>query len=383
MQEPRAGIEIREVKGPADLAAFLEAAARSQSTNPQWVKPLRNELYRALDAKKSPLSVENDIRCFTAFRDGVPIGRIATIVNHAFLAKYENGIGHFGLIDGIDDAPLFAALLDTAAASLRAAGMRGMQGPYGLTINHECGLLVDGFDAPHVIRTHHAPAYYKTHMESAGCRKAIDLLAATYNPADSRFASRIGALLAKSELGSRLKTYGLSPLNWKTKFPLILALYNDAWQNNWGAVPISLDEGRMISDLMFPVSKPSWIRIAEWCGEPIAIVAQIPDMNEAIADLSGELLPFGWAKLMWRLHVRGPRRTRIPMIGVARKWRGTRTGSLAVSLLLAEAIEQAKRAGVVSTEISWMLETNHAILNLVQHLPARRTRRFRIYERTL
>ena len=38
-------------------------------------------------------------------------------------------------------------------------------------------------------------------------------------------------------------------------------------------------------------------------------------------------------------------------------------GSLAVSMLLAQAIEQAKKAGIEDMEISWMLETNHAILN--------------------
>ena len=28
----------------------------------------------------------------------------------------------------------------------------------------------------------------------------------------------------------------------------------------------------------------------------------IPDINEMIRDLNGKLLPFGWAKLLWRLH---------------------------------------------------------------------------------
>ncbi len=71
------------------------------------------------------------------------------------------------------------------------------------------------------------------------------------------------------------------------------------------------------------------------------------------------------------------------MIGVARKWRGTRVGSLAVSMLLAQAINQAKKAGVEDMEISWMLETNKAILNLVESLPAKVTRKFRVYERAL
>jgi GNAT superfamily N-acetyltransferase len=71
------------------------------------------------------------------------------------------------------------------------------------------------------------------------------------------------------------------------------------------------------------------------------------------------------------------------MIGVARKWRGTRVGSLGVSMLLAQAIDQAKAAGIEDMEISWMLETNKAILNLVESLPAEVTRKFRVYEKAL
>ena len=41
--------------------------------------------------------------------------------------------------------------------------------------------------------------------------------------------------------------------------------------------------------------------------------------------------------------------TRIPMIGIASRWRGTRIGSMAVSLLLAEAITKARGAGIEAT----------------------------------
>jgi ubiquinone biosynthesis protein UbiJ len=134
---------------------------------------------------------------------------------------------------------------------------------------------------------------------------------------------------------------------------------------------------------MLPISKPDWVRVAEYEGEPIAIVAQIPDANEALTGLDGRLLPFGFATLMWRLHVQGTKRTRIPMIGIASKWQGTRVGALGLSLLLAESFARARKGGIEEVEISWMLETNRAVLNLVARLEARITRRFRIYERQI
>jgi GNAT superfamily N-acetyltransferase len=376
-------IDIREAQSRADFDAFVEAAHRAQAGNRHYVPLLRDEMHWAFDKKKSPLVRENDVRAFVAFRYGAAIGRIATIVNHTYLAKYENATGHFGLIQGINDPALFAALLDRAAEDLRGKGMQRMRGPFSLTVNHETGILIDGFEEPHVVRTNYSPPYYGQYIEAAGLTKSIDLLAAHCRVAESDFPARVAKLAEKSRVGKELKTYGLSYADWKSKFQLVLSLYNDAWAENWESVPVGPAEAKWIAGLVLPVSKPAWARIAEWRGEPVAIVSQIPDVNEAMADLDGNLMPFGWAKLMWRIHVAGTKRSRVPMIGVARKWRGTRVGSLAVSMLLAEAIEQAKAAGIEDMEISWMLETNHAILNLVESLPAKVTRKFRVYEKAL
>ncbi|MEA2832491.1 MAG: hypothetical protein QOG66_693 [Methylobacteriaceae bacterium] len=375
--------EIREAQSRAEFDAFVEAAHRANAGSKNYVPLLRDEMHWAFDKKKSPLVQENDVRAFVAFRDGIPVGRIASVVNHAHLAKYKDATGHFGLLQGIDDPALFRALLDRAAEDLRAKGMRRMQGPFSLTINHETGILIDGFDEPHVVRTNYSPPYYGQHIEAAGFSKSIDLLAAHCMVARSDFPARVAKLVEKSHVGKELRNYGLTYADWNKKFQLVLGLYNDAWADNWNSIPVSPAEGKWITGLVLPVSKPAWARIAEWRGEPVAIVSQIPDVNEAMADLDGRLMPFGWAKLMWRIHVAGTKRSRVPMIGVARKWRGTRVGSLGVSMLLAQAIEQARKAGVEDMEISWMLETNHAILNLVESLPAKVTRRFRVYEKPL
>ncbi len=376
-------IEIREARSRADFDAFVEAAHRAQAGNKHYVPLLRDEMHWAFDQKKSPLVQENDVRAFVAYRDGAPVGRIASVVNRAHLAKYNDATGHFGLLQGTDDRALFRALLDRAAEDLRGKGMRRIQGPFSLTINHETGILIEGFDEPHVVRTNYSPPYYGCYIEAAGFTKSIDLVAAHCPVAASDFPARVKSLVEKARLGDGLKTYGLTYADWNRKFQLVLDLYNDAWADNWASIPVSPAEGKWITGLVLPVSKPAWARIAEWRGEPIAIVSQIPDVNEAMADLDGRLLPFGWAKLMYRIHIGGTKRSRVPMIGVVRKWRGTRVGSLAVSLLLAQAIDQAKAAGVEDMEISWMLETNHAILNLVASLPAKVTRKFRVYEKAL
>ena len=112
-------------------------------------------------------------------------------------------------------------------------------------------------------------------------------------------------------------------------------------------------------------------------------MTQIPDTNEGLEGLDGRMLPFGWAKLLWRMHGSGTRMTRVPMFGMKKVWHRTRVGTLAANRLMAEAIEQAKGAGAEEIEISWVLETNTVFLNMVAGLPARLTRTFRVYERPL
>jgi hypothetical protein len=134
---------------------------------------------------------------------------------------------------------------------------------------------------------------------------------------------------------------------------------------------------------MLPVCRPAWIRIATYQGEDVAVAAQIPDANEALRGMHGKLWPFGFARLLWAIQVHGTRTTRVPIVGVAKKWRNTKVAGLAMSGLVARSIEDARKAGVEGIEFSWMLETNEAALNSARALPARRTRTFRLYERRL
>ena len=182
---------VREVQSQADVAAFMAAGKRAQSGNSRWIEPLHDEMLKVFDKKRSPLMLENEIQPFVAYLDGQPAGRIVAVVNRAHLEKYRDSCGHFGVIDAIDDRDVFAALLQHAAGFLRARGLRRMRGPFSLSINHEAGILVKGFDQPHVAHTNHAPPYYGHHIEALGFRKAMDLFAYVCRIAESNFPGRV------------------------------------------------------------------------------------------------------------------------------------------------------------------------------------------------
>jgi hypothetical protein len=375
-------IKVVPVVDRAGISAFIAAGKRAQSINPHWVEQVHDEIRTIFSPRRPPFMRVNTVQPFVAFRDGLPVGRIVATVDRTHLARHKDDCGFFGFVDAIDDDAVFAALFAEAEKFLRAEGMRIIRGPFSLNINHESGLLVHGFDEPHVVRTNHAPPHYARHIEALGYKKAVDLVAYVCRVAQSGFPARV-ARLAASPTAPKIEIHSLSLRSWSRDFPRLLSLYNDAWSENSWAIPVSDEEARFIARLTLPVSKPGWIRIARYKGDDIAAVVQVPDVNEALRGLGGKLLPFGAAKLLWRVHVRGTRMARVPIVGVAKKWRGSKVAMYAVSRLFARSIEDARKAGVEEVEYSWMLETNHFALNTMRHLPARHTRTFRIYERAL
>jgi hypothetical protein len=375
-------LRVEAIAGKAGIDAFLAAGRRGQSTNPRWVEPVHDEIRTVFDPKRAPYMRENDIQPFVAFRDGEPVGRIVATVDRAHLAKHDDRAGFFGFIDAIDDPEVFAALFAKAEAFLRGHGMSTARGPFSLTINHESGLLISGFDEKHVVHTNHSPPHYARHIEALGYHKALDIVAYVAKLAGLDFPDRVDRLMANPH-SPKIEVSSLSFAHWNRDFKRVLDLYNDAWADNSWATPISLEEAKLVAKLTLPVAKPSWIRIASHNGEDVAVAVQIPDVNEALRGLNGKLLPFGFAKLLWRVHVRGTKMTRVPMVGVARKWRGTKLAMMAVSVLCARMTRDARAAGVEETEYSWMLEHNHFALNAMHRIGAKLTRTFRIYEREL
>ena len=378
-------LEIRPVRTRRDMNAFIHAAFRAQGHNPRWAPALDVEAYEFFDPKHSPFAKENEIECYVALRDGEPVGRIAAILNRAHLAYRKDQTGHFGFIEAIDDPDVFRALTDQAGRFAASRGLTRLMGPFSASINHEVGILIHGFDETHMVRTNYAPPYYARQLEALGFTKAMDMIAfetKTDASIDEKL-ERIRSADARWKGRGDLKTYGLTYRSWFSSFKRLLALFNDAWSENWGAIPISDAEVAYIAKLMLPVIKPSWIRIAEWQGEPVGIVAQIPNANEAFAQLKGKLLPFGWWRLMKRIHMTGTRSSRIPIAGSVKKWRNSRVGHMAMARMMLESFEIARANRIERVEISWVLETNIHAVQSIELFGARAIRKFRVFERPL
>ncbi|MCZ5458967.1 LptF/LptG family permease [Escherichia coli] len=125
------------------------------------------------------------------------------------------------------------------------------------------------------------------------------------------------------------------------------------------------------------------IYIAEIDSAPCAFIVGLPNINEAIADLNGSLFPFGWAKLLWRMKVSGVRTARVPLMGVRDEYQFSRIGPV-IALLLIEALRDPfARRKIDALEMSWILETNTGMNNMLERIGAEPYKRYRLYEKQI
>ena len=126
-----------------------------------------------------------------------------------------------------------------------------------------------------------------------------------------------------------------------------------------------------------------FMQIAEIDGEAAAFIVLLPDLNEVSADLNGRLLPFGWAKLLWRLKVRFPKACRIPLMGVRQKYQNTIFGPTMALMLIESVIMPGMSRKGETVEMSWILDSNKPTINIIEKFGGKLTKRYRMYDKDL
>jgi hypothetical protein len=380
MDSPSADtIHIAPVAGKQQLDAFISAPKAIYRDDPNWVAPLHFEQRQRLTAK-NPFFEHARWQAWTARQRGRIVGRISAQIDDLYEKQHGERIGYFGMLEAGDDPELFRRLLATAENWLLEQDIRTVRGPFNLSINEECGLLVEGFETPPFIMMGHARPWYGEHIERAGYRKATDLLA--YNIRPDFEAPRIMTRLLERET-AEVSVRRLNRRQLPQELEILRDIFNDAWQENWGFVPFTEAEFADIGELLILLVDDSFVQIAEIGGRPVAMIVTIPNINEAIRDLNGRLLPLGWLKLLWRLKVRYPRSARVALMGIRREFQNSAFGA-ALAFRVIDAVRwNVVRRGIGNVEMSWILEDNTRMRNIIETVGGYQTKRYRIYEKTL
>jgi len=379
-----AGFRILPVTDRQTRRAFLDAPAAVLAGDPNFIQPLRMEAAKQLQPKKHPFYGHGEAAFWVALDEaGRPAGRISAQVNRAHQARYGAGEGHFGCLAARDEAALFEALTGAAEDWLRQKGATVALGPASLSVNEEFGLLVEGFDAPPMMLMGHDAPWTGSRLEALGYEKAEDLIAYRYDPSAGP-PRRLKAFADKlSDIeGARVRTF--DKRNFDRDLGHILDIFNDAWSENWGYVPMSEAEIKEMAHALKQLADYEMIFIVEIRDRPVGMAVCFPNLNEALQGLGGAASPLGLLKMLWRLKVRGVKSARVLLMGVLKDVQADMGVGPVVGIALVSALVEAAAAKGYSTlELSWILESNRPMRRIAEFGEAEPYKTYRVYRKAL
>ncbi|MGE0407681.1 MAG: hypothetical protein AB7P23_00310 [Amphiplicatus sp.] len=376
-------IEVKPVLTAKDRAAFIRAGNIPYGDDKAYVAPLAFEVGQRLNAKENPSLKDAPHQLWIAYKNGAPAGRISAIVNPLHLTRYKDDAAHFGFLEAVDDDAVFSALLGAAEDWARARGMKSLAGPFSFSVNEECGLLIDGFDTPPYVMMPHGRPYYQGRVEALGYRKARDMHALTWENKRDFMPERRRLFIEKTLSKPNISVRTLDEKNFAEDIRLVVDIFNDAWSENWGFVPFTEDQAKRMATELRPIITKHNVVFCYLDGEPVAFGLVLPNVNEAIRDFNGRLLPFNWMKLLWRLKVKGLRTARMPLMGVRKTLQRKPVGA-AFAYKIIDMVNGANlERGLTHSELSWILENNESMLSMLLDMGCRIYKTYRIYEKTL
>jgi len=374
-------IQIKSVENSSDLKKFIDFPWEIYKADPHWVPPLKIAIKDLIDPKKNPFFKHAKIRTLLALNENEKVvGRVLGSIDDNHNSFHGEKVAFFGFYESENNVEITKALLDDLSAWARENGMTALRGPVNLSTNNECGLLVEGFDdSPQVMMTYN-PKYYETLFEEVGLVKAKDLYAYFLKTAD-KFRKVIYYQCERLKRKSKIVMRPFDMKKFDEEVERVLQIYNDAWEKNWGFVPMTREEFHHMAKDMKLILDPNLAFIAEVDGEPAGFSLSLPDVNQVFAKVkNGKLLPFGIFKLLWNLKGPGRKSTinrcRILTLGTKQKFRDLGLGPL----FYVETYSQALKLGYVGGEASWVLEDNNQMNRALEKMCGNRTKVYRIYE---
>lgn len=373
-----AEIRVWQVATARDRREFIKLPFRLYKQDPNWVPPIIQTQEELVGFRKHPFHENAVVTNFLASRDGQVVGRITSIVNHGHNQRFEEKRGFFGFFDCIEDHSVAHALFRIAGQRLKEQGMTDVRGPANPSLNHEVGMLVDGFDTPPTFMMTYNPPFYHDLVTSFGFEKTQDLYAyegdvSMLTNIDPKLGFVIGEL--KRRFNVKVRPFDLSRFSEEVK--LFLDIYNRSLVGTWGFVPLSENEVRHLAKGLQHLLVPSLTTIIEVDGKPIGAGLGLLDFNPIIKSIGGRLFPFGFLRLIFGKNKL--KRVRLMSTNVVPEYQRWGFGLLALEHMLPAVLKR----GVTHGEFSWVLESNHLSRASLERGGTRRTKTYRIYDRSL
>ena len=361
-------IQIKEVTTKAEMKAFISFTDELYKDHPYFVPPLRFDEAATLNSKKNPAFDHCEARYWLAYKSNKVVGRIAGIINNAYIDKWKNKYIRFGWIDFEDDVNISRLLLQQVEHWAKEKGLNAIHGPLGFTdLDHE-GTLIEGFDQLGTMASIYNHPYYQNHFEKLGFVKEIDWVEYKLT-ADKAVPEKLVKLASIVE--RRLKLTVIRAKKAKEILPYgtaIFELINDAYSHLFGVTPLTQRQMDYYTKQYFSFVKVDYVTIiVDREGKLAAFGITMPSLSRALQRNKGKLLPFGFITLLKAMKKND--RADLLMVAIRKDLQGKGVNAM----LMKETYDAYLKNGVTTVETNHELEDNTRIrslwegFNAVQH----------------
>ena len=370
-------MEIIRADSKGDLKAFINFPYQLYSGDSIWIPPLRSEQRKLYNPRRNPYLEHCKWQLFLLRDKGRTIGRIAAFVDHIAMEAWKERIGLFAYFECIEDQAASNMLLEAAGNWLMEEDCTSMRGPWSF-VTQEWGMVAEGFSSSPVVMAPYNPPYYLDQMESFGLKKAKDMRCWEISMADGyRLPDRIMRMTDVVAERYDVSVRQIDMKNYDEEIRTILEISNSGYSENWGYVPATDAEAEDIAREMKRVVQTRGVLFAEdKNGRAIGYAIALPDINVLLKGLNGRLFPFGFIKVLWGL----PRLRRYRLFGLSVI---PEYHKKAVDSLLFRALQDSLGSDNLWIEINYVLEDNWPMINAIEKLGVRESRRYRVYEMEL
>lgn len=371
-------IEIREVTTKGELKAFIEFPYRLYKGDPYFVPAMRFDEMATLSKGKNPAFDYCESRMWVALENGKVVGRIAGIINHAYINKWKNKYIRFGWIDFNKEEKIAAALLQQVEQWGKERGMTAIHGPMGFTDLDFEGMLVEGFDQLSTLATIYNYPYYPQYLEKLGYTKEADWLEYRIKVPDQvpekveRMASlvteRLGLKVVKVKKAKEILPYAADIFN----------LINLAYADLHGVVSLTDKQIKYYTKQYFSFIRTDFVSlITDKEGKLAAFGITMPSLSIALQKAKGSLFPFGFIHMLRALK----KNTVGDMYLVA--VRPDLQGKGVNAILMREITRSYIKNGIQFAESNPELETNAQVQAIWKYYEAKNHKRRRCYIKPL
>jgi len=367
-------ILIKEVRNKRQLRSFVNFPGKLYKGNKYWIPQLSNDEMSLFDPVKNPAFEFCESRQWLAYKNGKIAGRIAGIINHEFIEKWNDGFCRFGWIDFIDDREVSKVLINEVEKWAEEKGLTAVHGPLGFTDLDPEGMLIEGFEELGTIATIYNYPYYPEHLKELGYEKDADWIEYEIKIPEAvpERIARIAEIVQKKNNLRIIHATKISQL--KPYLYDIFEVLNNSYKDLYGFIPLSEKQIALYIKQYISLANPEYISLILDKNDRVAAFGlTFPSLSRAFQKAKGSLFPFGFIHILRALKKKDI--IDLYLMGV----RPELQGKGANALILSQLIESYIRNGIDRAESNPELETNNKVQDQWKSFDRRQHKRRRCF----